>query len=148
MREYSKWHVKWSILEGVARNHCVGRRKRCCWTFLGIWNMRTRYHRFDSTFVVKQGLSMVYFHGNEAAWAIPLSRSCHLVAIPEWTTKMASTAIRRRNSWISEDWTEEIKENAKHIAPWMLSTFSRGYPETVPRNRPKFWRTSSRRQPS
>ena len=44
-----------------------------------IWKTRARYRRFDGIFVGKQGRSMVYLHGNEAAWAIPLSRGCHLV---------------------------------------------------------------------
>ena len=43
-----------------------------------IWKMRARYHRFDGRFVGKQG-SMLYMHGNEGAWAIPLSSRCHLV---------------------------------------------------------------------
>ena len=42
---------------------------------------------------------MVYLHGNEAALAIPLIRSCHLAVYSRVNyKKMASTAIRRRNS--------------------------------------------------
>ena len=77
-----------------------------------IWKMRARYHRFDGIFVGKQGWSMVYLHGNEAAWAIPLSRSCDLavysrVNYKKWLPRLSEDEIAQ--FWY---WTEEIKENA------------------------------------
>ena len=153
MSECSKWHVKWYLGRRGSKSFCRSSeamllsicfffffwpgpnledaskipsiRQYICW--------QTRL--IDGIFAWKRGCLASFQE---------LRQSCLFTSELQ---KMASTVIRRRNSWISEDWTEEIKENTKNIAPWMLSTFSRGYPETVPRNRQKFRRTSMRRQP-
>ena len=73
--------------------------------------------------------------------------------LSELKKKMAFMVIRRRNSWILTNWTEEMQEYAKYIARLILPTFWGVslrenvclYPELLPRNRRKFWRASTRR---
>ena len=144
MSECSKWHVKWYLGRRGSKSFCWSSEAMLlsiCFFFFFFWpgpNLEDaskipsirqyicwQTRLIDGIFAWKRGCL-----GNTSFQELP--PSCLFTSERQ---KIASTAIRRRNSWISEDWTEEINENAKHIAPWMISIFWRRYPETVPRNK-------------
>ena len=92
--------------------------------------MRAIYHRFDGVFDWKRGWSIIiyiYCPGNEAAyWArehcLTSFPCAALQAVFSWgNLKSGPMAIRRRNSWISDQkWTEKMKEYAKQLARWLF----------------------------
>ena len=97
--------------------------------------MRAIYHRFDGVFDWKRGWSIIiyiYCPGNEAAyWArehcLTSFPCAALQAVFSWgNLKSGPMAIRRRNSWISDQkWTEKMKEYAKQLARWLFLRSSR-----------------------
>ena len=104
-----------------------------------IWKMQKRNHRLDGT---SDCIKIKLINGI-SDW----KRGC---LSKHELNKKAFTAIRRQNSWTCDlNWVEKMQEYAKHIAQWILGTFYGSIcicldPETVPRNRPKFWRKSTR----
>ena len=91
--------------------------------------MRAIYHRFDGVFDWKRGWSIIIY-------ILPWERGCllgkrtlfNLVSMrgpPSCffmgNLKSGPMAIRRRNSWISDQkWTEKMKEYAKQLARWLF----------------------------